>query len=437
MARRSLSLIERWQVHRDPDALREVIRQYSGMVHAVSRRILRNGSEAEDVAQECFIALAQSSSVRADAVGAWLHAVATRRSLHRLRTHVRRQNRETEFASQSPSAVRDIAQDELYRHIDEAIDELPDDLKTPLVAHYFEGQSHASIARALGVPRRTLSHRIARAVQHVGNTLKRRGVAASSVALGLALNQFRADAATLARSWELSEILPFDDAPAGSPRTSNAPAPHASSPPDSGAGLEAVATEPPWRRVAVRGAVAAGLVVGLPLGALLLQQSRQSTMPADTVGALTSEDVADADSPPPRHDGSRQAAPLGGGTGASGGVSGGGTGATDTLPGNPDYVVPDYSRYAMPARVESETPPPVNPQVRRVGDEYVSGQQRHVPRQALRRVDVPRTSTNGGNGSSAPGRASAGYIGPGGVPDISNYFFTIDDRAVGETPPAG
>jgi len=78
-------LLERWSDRRDAGAFREIAARYAAMVYATCRRILGNATEAEDVTQECFETLAQVDKGPKKHLGAWLHAVATNRSLNRLR----------------------------------------------------------------------------------------------------------------------------------------------------------------------------------------------------------------------------------------------------------------------------------------------------------------------------------------------------------------
>jgi DNA-directed RNA polymerase specialized sigma24 family protein len=63
------TLIEKWTTRRDADAFAEIVSRYSGMVYATCLRILRNGSEAEEVAQECFLKLATGGTVIRSSLG--------------------------------------------------------------------------------------------------------------------------------------------------------------------------------------------------------------------------------------------------------------------------------------------------------------------------------------------------------------------------------
>jgi RNA polymerase sigma factor (sigma-70 family) len=185
---------ERWVTLRDPAAFEVLVQRYSGLVFATCRRMLKDQSEAEDVTQECFELLAQSVTVKPNAVGSWLYGVATRRCLHRLRSERRRRMREERYSMLLEANTMPEWND-VQEHLDQEIAQLPDSLREPLVAHFIEGKSHAAIARALGVPRRTISHRIERAVDETANGLRRRGIAIGTLSLASMLSVHLAQAA--------------------------------------------------------------------------------------------------------------------------------------------------------------------------------------------------------------------------------------------------
>ncbi|MFA6240386.1 MAG: sigma-70 family RNA polymerase sigma factor [Candidatus Hydrogenedentales bacterium] len=173
-----------WFNRREADAFRAIAGRHAAMVYATCRRILGNDSEAEEVAQECFEVLATVPAKQAPPreIGPWLHGVAVNRSLMRLRAEGRRRKYETRYASEQPSHAP-AGWDDLRDLIDEAINELPEDLRLLAVHHFFYGQSHGEIARAAGIPRRTISNRIGKAVELVGETLRKRGLQVSTAML--------------------------------------------------------------------------------------------------------------------------------------------------------------------------------------------------------------------------------------------------------------
>jgi len=175
--------LERWVTHRDPEAFRDIVLCHSGMVHATCWRVLGNAADAEDATQESFEALARTKAPPQGHLGPWLHRVATRIALNKRRGDVRRAQREKRFAAESQQET-EVAWDDVYGLVDEAIAGLPDQLRMPLVAHFLENRSHAAIAEATGVPRRTVSHRIRQGIERIGKALRKRGVHIAPQALG-------------------------------------------------------------------------------------------------------------------------------------------------------------------------------------------------------------------------------------------------------------
>jgi len=188
-------LLERWNRRQDPQAFREIVERHGKAVYAVCLRVLRNHADAADVTQACFLEILRGDTeTRPRRLGAWLHGVATKQSLMYLRTEQRRKTRESAYGEE-PLAQDKADEDEIFRLLDEAIEELPDELREPVVAHFLYGRSHAAIARATGTPRRTVSYRIQRGLAQMGAFLRSRGVVASTAAVATALASATADAA--------------------------------------------------------------------------------------------------------------------------------------------------------------------------------------------------------------------------------------------------
>jgi len=78
---------------------------------------------------------------------------------------------------------RGIAWNDIYGCIDEAIAELPDKLRIPVVAHFLDDQTHSAIALTLGISRRTVTDRIDSGVELLRKALKNRGMAMTGAAL--------------------------------------------------------------------------------------------------------------------------------------------------------------------------------------------------------------------------------------------------------------
>jgi RNA polymerase sigma factor (sigma-70 family) len=193
------ALIQKWTTCRDADAFAEIVSRYSSMVYATCLRILRNGAEAEEVAQECFLKLATGGTAVKSSLGGWLHKLATDRALNRVREDRRRQARESRFAENS-AASAEANWDDIQSYVDEVIAALPEKLRGPLVGHFLEGQTYDEIAKRLGIPRSTAASRVQKGLEMVRKSLKKRGIpiSAGGLAALVAANTSHAAPASLA-----------------------------------------------------------------------------------------------------------------------------------------------------------------------------------------------------------------------------------------------
>ena len=187
-------LLDNWKRERNAEAFKTLAARYAGMVYGTCRRILNNSVEAEDAAQECFEILATTEKPVGEYLAPWLHRAACNRALTRLRSEHRRMERETRFAAEQETA-HEVAWNDVYGFVDEAIADLPDKWRVPVVAHFLDDQTHAAIAQTLGIPRRTVTDRIDQGVEQLRKALTRRGVAVSTVALAGLIKANAAEAA--------------------------------------------------------------------------------------------------------------------------------------------------------------------------------------------------------------------------------------------------
>ena len=284
------SLLQRWADHRDAEAFAELVRRYAGLVYGTCRRILRNENEAEDVAQECFLKLAQTGRASIESLGGWLHRVATREALNRLKAEQRRSARDTAYASEHPRHA-EIQWDDLQVWVDEALDALPEDMREPVIRHFLQGETHDEIARSLRVSRSTITRRIAQGIEQVRNNLRKRGVevAVTVLTASMAAHMVEAAPATLRASLGRFALSGAGDVKPSPPVGDSTHVPSLSSAP----GILAVA------------AAVALLAGAWWLGARSSEINRETTNATPAVvsrgEALPEEVVADADiqTPPP------------------------------------------------------------------------------------------------------------------------------------------
>lgn len=190
------ALLHAWQRNRDAEAFYTLVNRHAQLVFRTCRNIVRNDTDAADVAQECFLSLATTPPEIERSLAGWLHRLATHRALNHVKQQQRRREREVRYASEFPEAVHKES-DDLLSLIDETIDALPDDLRLPLVDHFFRHKSHQEVAEEYGIPRRTISHRINTGVEQLRAALNNRGVVAPVTGIAALLEWQRAEAASL------------------------------------------------------------------------------------------------------------------------------------------------------------------------------------------------------------------------------------------------
>jgi RNA polymerase sigma factor (sigma-70 family) len=201
-----LDLLKRYAADGDTRAFAQVATRHRDMVFATCYRVLGNDADAEDAAQDCFVALARSAGRVSASVGGWLHRVATRTA----KTLKERQRalRDREHAAAELALASDDGGlwEEVTPHIDQAIDRLPDQLRVPLVLYYLDGCDQATIARDLGVSQAAVSRRVSKGVERVRDLLRKSGVVAGAAALTAFLRTETSHAAPVSLSTEPGEL---------------------------------------------------------------------------------------------------------------------------------------------------------------------------------------------------------------------------------------
>lgn len=177
-----LALLERYSESRDAEAFSELVKRYSGMVYGTCLRVTRNPHDAEDAAQNCFVALIQRSESVKSSVAGWLHASATDQARMFLRGQSRRRAREQGAAEQMHLDTQPAWED-VAPFVDEALVELPGDVRVPLILHYLQGRTQAEVAEELGVDQSTISRRLDRGVLDLRDRLRKAGLVTSAAVL--------------------------------------------------------------------------------------------------------------------------------------------------------------------------------------------------------------------------------------------------------------
>lgn len=184
-------------VAKDETAIRAILTANNRRLYRVARSIVRDDAEAEDVLQEAYLrAFAALPGFRGQSsLATWLTRIVLNEALQRRRRRTERPVSEVDPPAAAAGAARIIAfplsahqpadperamaQRELCRLLERAIDDLPDAFRTVLVARAVEDMSIEETASLLGLRPETVKTRLYRArrlikaalAEHIGPLL--------------------------------------------------------------------------------------------------------------------------------------------------------------------------------------------------------------------------------------------------------------------------
>lgn len=171
------------------------MRAYQDMVFTTAARLVGDDRTAEDIAQEVFLkAYENFAHLRtSQTAGGWLKTVARNLSLNhifryrrrwRLFSELRRDDSEDDEPEVEFALPDDVLEsvDAGVRHglIEEALQQLPNQQRLPLVLYHFEELSYEEIAEQLGVSLAKVKTDIFRARAALAKVLAQRGVTAAT-----------------------------------------------------------------------------------------------------------------------------------------------------------------------------------------------------------------------------------------------------------------
>ena len=136
----------------------------SALAFRVALGVLRNRADAEDVAQEAFLKAYRNFHRLRDRerFRAWLARITWRLALDRQRAAGRRERRELASPGPvpAPTAEELTASREFERHLERAMDELPEKLRLVLILAVVEEHNLREVAGLLGLPEGTVKSRL-------------------------------------------------------------------------------------------------------------------------------------------------------------------------------------------------------------------------------------------------------------------------------------
>ena len=186
-------------------AFRALVARHADLVYATALRQLGDPGLAQEVTQNVFIALARKSARLGamETIAGWLYRCAIFESKTRMRSEMRRRQREeiaAALAAREREGESPIAA--LAPLLDEALLNLREGDRMALVLRFLEDRSLRDVGAVLGVDEDAARKRVSRALERVTEFFRQRGfaVAAAGVAMLLCDSAHAAPAAVVMSS---------------------------------------------------------------------------------------------------------------------------------------------------------------------------------------------------------------------------------------------
>ena len=173
----------------DERAFTELYRRTSPHLHAVALRILRERAAAEEVLQETFVSVWHHAGSYTAAKGqpqTWLTSIVRNRCLDRLRrrdvdtvtlTRDNEEESEIDLPAEGPSPVDLLIAGAEAQSVRDCVQALDGGQKQAIALAFFQGLTHAELARQLGEPLGTVKSWVRRGLERLKQCLERVGYA--------------------------------------------------------------------------------------------------------------------------------------------------------------------------------------------------------------------------------------------------------------------
>lgn len=150
-------------------AYADLVRRHSRRVYAVCMGILGDRTDSDDIAQETFVkGFSGIGALRSgESFGPWIAHIA--RNL--CRDHIRVNARRRELLRENLSDPQPAAED--FSALHEALAELPEQYRTPLMLFYFDGKSAKKLSEELEISHAGACTRLSRARRELRRIMER------------------------------------------------------------------------------------------------------------------------------------------------------------------------------------------------------------------------------------------------------------------------
>ena len=156
-------ILARRAVAGDRNAFSDLLERHYGLIYRVAARMLGDGVEAEDLAQDVCVGLVTrlASYGGQSRFTTWLYRVVVNAARDAMRRDATRRRHEQEFAEQDGLGDRQIGiggEDSVW--LQQVLGQLSDELRTTVILVLAEGLRHGEAGKILGVSEATVSWRL-------------------------------------------------------------------------------------------------------------------------------------------------------------------------------------------------------------------------------------------------------------------------------------
>jgi RNA polymerase sigma-70 factor (ECF subfamily) len=148
-----------------PQAVQRLVDEYYAPLYRYAYRLSGSASDAEDLTQEAFCKAQLKLEQLRDPARAkpWLFSILRNDYLHRVRAGRQQPCVSLDVAGDLPDRPAGEVPEVDPERLQQALGELPEDFRTPLILFYFEDFAYRDIAEQMELPMGTVMSRLARA----------------------------------------------------------------------------------------------------------------------------------------------------------------------------------------------------------------------------------------------------------------------------------
>ena len=152
----------------DTGAFETLYDRVAGSVYGVIRRVLRDPAQSEEVAQEVMVEVWRTAA-RFDrsrgSASAWIHTMAHRRAIDRVRATQAAHDRDERIARRDQEAPYDVVVDQVEARLEQeqvrrCLDDLTDLQRQSVTLAYYGGYTYREVAEVLDTPLGTVKTRL-------------------------------------------------------------------------------------------------------------------------------------------------------------------------------------------------------------------------------------------------------------------------------------